>query len=253
MDSLLDFQSKVVLITGAAQGFGKLLAQEFAQRGARLVISDVKEDAVMKVGEDINANGAEVVAMGCDVSKSEDCKAMVDKAVEVFGRVDIAVNNAGIAPAMSPLHLTDEATMDRQFGVNVKGVQFGMRFQIEQMLKQDSGAILNVSSMAGLGGAPMVASYSAAKHAVVGLTKTGAVEYAASNIRINAICPFFTLTNMVTDMADDDLQSTFARRAPMKRLAEPKEVVATILLMLSPANTYMTGQCIAVCGGVSAM
>ncbi len=253
MDALLDFSSKVVLITGAAQGFGKGLAEQLASRGALLVLSDVKEEAVNAVAKSIDASGEKVIAMKCDVSKQDECKAMVDAAVAKFGRVDISVNNAGIAPPMAPLHLTTEAMMDSQFNINVKGVQFGMRFQIEQMLKQGHGNILNVSSMAGIGGAPGVASYAAAKHAVVGLTKTGAVEYASKNIRINAICPFFTLTNMVTDIADADLQSTFARRAPIKRLAEPEEIIATMLLMLSPANTYMTGQCIAVDGGVSAM
>jgi NAD(P)-dependent dehydrogenase (short-subunit alcohol dehydrogenase family) len=253
MDALLDFSSKVVLITGAAQGFGKGLAEELAKRGALLVIGDVKEEAVNRVAAAIDASGERIIAMKCDVSQQTECKAMVDAAVEKFGRLDIAVNNAGIAPPMAPLHMTTEEMMDSQFNINVKGVQFGMRFQIEHMLKQGSGTILNVSSMAGIGGAPLVASYAAAKHAVIGLTKTGAVEYASKNIRINAICPFFTLTNMVTDMADEDLQSTFARRAPIKRLAAPEEVVNTMVLMLSPSNTYMTGQCIAVDGAVSAM
>lgn len=253
MDALLDFSSKVVLITGAAQGFGKGLAEELAKRGALLVIGDVKEEAVNRVATAIDASGERIIAMKCDVSQQEECKAMVDAAVEKFGRLDIAVNNAGVAPPMAPLHMTTEEMMDSQFNINVKGVQFGMRFQIEQMLKQGSGTILNVSSMAGIGGAPLVASYAAAKHAVIGLTKTGAVEYASKNIRINAICPFFTLTNMVTDMADDELQSTFARRAPIKRLAAPEEVVNAMVLMLSPSNTYMTGQCIAVDGAVSAM
>lgn len=253
MDAFLDFTSKVAIVTGAAQGFGKGIAEELAKRGALLVISDVKEDAVNAVAKAIDPSGDRVIAMKCDVSNSEQCQAMVDKAVSAFGRVDIAINNAGIAPAMAPLHLTTEEVMDKQFAVNVKGVQFGMRFQIEQMLKQGGGCILNVSSMAGLGGAPGVASYAAAKHAVIGLTKTGAAEYASKNIRINAVCPFFTLTNMVTDMVDGDMQTTFARRTPMKRLAAPEEIVSTMLLMLSPANTYMTGQCIAIDGGVSAM
>jgi NAD(P)-dependent dehydrogenase (short-subunit alcohol dehydrogenase family) len=177
---------------------------------------------------------------------------MVDLAIEKFGRVDIGVNNAGVAHDFHALHEIDEALMDRQFAINVKGVQFGMSHQIKQMLTQQGGAILNVSSMAGLGGAAKVAAYSMAKHAVIGLTKTGAVEYGRHNIRINAICPFFTLTKMVTDMADESMQSKMSLGAPMKRLAEPKEVVAVMLMMLSPANTYMTGQCIAIDGGVSA-
>ncbi|MBA6233837.1 MULTISPECIES: SDR family NAD(P)-dependent oxidoreductase [unclassified Colwellia] len=252
MDPLLDFTGKVAVITGAAQGFGKLLAEELAKRGAKLVISDINEAGVHSVADEIAATGAHVIALKCNVAKNEDCKAMVDAAIEHFGRVDIGVNNAGIAHEFHALHEIDEALMDKQFAVNVKGVQFGMSHQIQQMLKQQGGAILNVSSMAGLGGAAKVGAYSMAKHAVIGLTKTGAVEYGRHNIRINAICPFFTLTQMVTDMADENMQSKMSLGAPMKRLAEPKEVVAVMLMMLSPANTYMTGQCIAIDGGVSA-
>jgi NAD(P)-dependent dehydrogenase (short-subunit alcohol dehydrogenase family) len=252
MDPLLDFTGKVAVITGAAQGFGKLLAEELAKRGAKLVISDINESGVQNVADDIASTGAKVIALKCDVSKNKDCKAMVDAAIEHFGCVDIAVNNAGIAHGFTAFYDIDEALMDSQFAINVKGVQFGMSHQIEQMLKQEGGAILNVSSMAGISGAPKVAAYSMAKHAVIGLTKTGAVEFGRHNIRINAICPFFTLTNMVTDMADENMQEKMSRGAPMKRLGEPKEIVAMMLMMLSPVNTYMTGQCIAIDGGVSA-
>lgn len=252
MDPLLDFTGKVATITGAAQGFGKLLAEELTKRGAKLVISDINEAGVRQVADDLVAAGAEVIALKCDVSNSEDCKAMVDTAIENFGRVDIGVNNAGIAHDFHALHEIDEALMDNQFAINVKGVQFGMRYQIEQMLKQEDGAILNVSSMAGLNGAAKVGAYSMAKHAVIGLTKTGAVEYGRKNIRINAICPFFTLTKMVTNMADEQMQSKMSLGAPMKRLGEPSEIVAMMLMMLSPKNTYMSGQCIAIDGGVSA-
>jgi NAD(P)-dependent dehydrogenase (short-subunit alcohol dehydrogenase family) len=252
MDPLLDFTGKVAVITGAAQGFGKLLAKELAQRGAKLVISDINGDGVQQVADEIASTGAEVFALKCDVAKSDDCKAMVDVAIENFGRVDIGVNNAGIAHDYASLHETDEDLMDSQFAVNVKGVQYGMRYQIEQMLQQEGGSILNVSSMAGVSGAPRMAAYSMAKHAVIGLTKTGAVEYGRNNIRVNAICPFFTLTQMVTDMADDSMQSKMSRGAPMKRLGEPEEIVTMMLMMLSPSNTYMTGQCIAIDGGVSA-
>ena len=252
MDPLLDFTGKVAVITGAAQGFGQLLAEELAKRGAKLVISDINEAGVHKVADDIASNGVKVIALKCDVSKNTDCKAMVDVAIEHFGRIDIGVNNAGVAHGFTAFHEIDEALMDSQFAINVKGVQFGMRHQIQQMLTQGEGIILNVSSMAGLGGAPRGSAYSMAKHAVIGLTKTGAVEYGRSNIRINAICPFFTLTPMVTNFADEEKQSKMGRSAPMNRLAEPKEIVAMMLMMLSPANTYMTGQCIAIDGGVSA-
>lgn len=252
MDPLLDFTGKVAVITGAAQGFGQLLAEELAKRGAKLVISDINESGVLKVAEDISSTGAEVIAFAGDVSKNDDCKIMVDIAIKNFGRVDIGVNNAGVAHEFMPLHEIDESIMDSQFAINVKGVQFGMRHQIQQMLKQDEGVILNVSSMAGLSGAARGSAYAMAKHAVIGLTKTGAVEYGRNNIRINAICPFFTLTPMVTNFADEDQQKRMSKGAPMHRLGQPKEIVAMMLMMLSPANTYKTGQCIAIDGGVSA-
>lgn len=252
MDSLLDFTSKVVVITGAAQGFGQLLAESLAERGAKLVLGDINEAKVKEVADALSAKGVDAIALKCDVSKNDNCKAMVDMAVEKFGRVDIAVNNAGISQPFLPLHEIDESLMDQQFAVNVKGVQFGMRHQITQMLKQGGGNILNVSSRAGIGAAASLGAYGAAKHAVIGLTKTGAVEYARHNIRINAICPSFALTPMVTDVADDGLQTQMSKIVPMKRLGEPEEVVVMMVMMLSPANTYLTGQCISVDGGVSA-
>ena len=252
MDPLLDFTNKVAVITGAARGFGKLLAQELALRGAKVVISDVNEADVNQVAEAIKASGGQAVAQKCDVANSSECKSLVDTAVEVFGSVDIAVNNAGVSHPMMPTHLVDEELMDRQFAINVKGVQFGMRHQLIQMMAQGGGTILNVSSMAGLGGSPQISAYSAAKHAVIGLTKSAAVEYGKQNIRVNAICPFFTLTNMVTDMADQELQNKMSRGTPLKRLAEPEEIVVMMLMMLSPKNSYLNGQCIAVDGGMSA-
>jgi len=252
MDPLLDFSHKVVLITGAAQGFGQLLAIELAQRGAKLVLGDVKDSALNTLAQQLSKEGSDVVAMHCDVSSNHDCKALVELGVSRFGQLDIAVNNAGIAHQWMAFHQLDESVIDQQFSVNVKGVQFGMRHQLNQMLKQESGAILNVSSIAGLHGAPKLSAYSAAKHAVIGLTKSAAVEYGRHNIRINAICPFFTLTKMVTDMADQQSQDFISQGSPMKRLGQPEEIVTMMVMMLSPANTYMTGQCVAIDGGVSA-
>lgn len=252
MDPMLNFTDKVVLITGAADGFGKLLAQSFAQRGAKLVLGDINLDGLNTLAASLTEQGTEVVALSCDVSQSDECKAMVDSAVDKFGQLDIAVNNAGVGQDFKALHETDEATMDRQFNINVKSVQFGMRHQITQMLKQQAGAILNVSSMAGLGGASNLSAYSSAKHAVIGLTKTGAMEYARHNIRINAICPYFALTSMVLDSTDNNTRERIGMISPMKRLAQPEEIVAMMLMLLSPANSYMTGQCIAIDGGISA-
>lgn len=253
MEPYLDFTNKVVLITGAAQGFGKLLAEALAIRGAKLVISDVNAKGIEEVKSSFIAKGFDVVAMPCDVSIDSDCLAFRNLAVDKFGQIDIAVNNAGIAHDFTPLHEIDESTMNSQFNVNVKGVQSGMKYQIQQMLKQGEGTILNVSSMAGIGGAAGLSAYSAAKHAVIGLTKSASAEYARHNIRINAVCPFFTLTQMVTNASDEAKQAKMSRGTPMNRLGQPEEIVAMMVLMLSPANTYMTGQCVAIDGGLSAI
>ncbi|WP_231756886.1 SDR family NAD(P)-dependent oxidoreductase [Microbulbifer elongatus] len=257
-DPILDFTGKAALITGAASGFGALLAEELGRRGARLVLGDINDAGLAPVVEKLTLLGAEVRAIACDVSVEADCAAMVALAEESFGGLDIAVNNAGIAPPLQYFEEVDEETFDLQHRVNVKGVFFGMKHQLKRMRRQGSGAILNVSSMAGIGGAPKASPYAAAKHSVVGLTRTAAVEYARHNVRVNAICPFFTLTPMITGMQApegltlEQVHAVFAAGCPMKRLGKPEEVVSAMLMMCSPALTYVTGQTLAVDGGVSA-
>jgi NAD(P)-dependent dehydrogenase (short-subunit alcohol dehydrogenase family) len=257
LDPLLDFTGKVVLITGAAQGLGKLLAEELALRGAQLVLGDIKEEAVNDVANAINSRNSKAIGLACDVSRKSDCAAMVNAAVEAFGQLDIAVNNAGIAGEMK--HVTDftETDIDLQFSVNAKGVMFGMQCQIPQMRSGGGGTILNVSSMAGLGAAPKAAAYAAAKHAIVGLTKTAAFEYARDNVRVNAICPYFTMTEMLTEIGSsggiDDINAFLGRGTPMRRVGRPEEIVNVMLMMISPGNTFMNGQAIAVDGGSSAI
>jgi hypothetical protein len=259
MDPLLDFSDKVVLISGAASGFGKGLAKALAQRGAKLVLGDIDGAGLDAVASCLREQKCDVTSQLCDVAKEEDCKALVDAAIKQFGRLDMAVNNAGVSQDFVSIEDTDNAIIDQQLNVNVKGVLYALKHQIPVMRQQGGGAILNVSSMAGLGGSPKLGAYTAAKHAVIGLTKTAAVENGRYGIRVNAICPFFTLTPMVleSDMAKakgiDQMKAFLARGAPMKRLGEPEEIVSAMVLMLSPLNTYMTGQAIAVDGGVSAL
>ena len=254
----LNYANKVALITGAASGFGKLLAEKLAGAGARLALADLNETGLDEVAAALRQQGAQVIAQRCDVSREADCKALVDAAVEQFGSLDIAVNNAGISHDMMPLIDIDEALLDQQYNVNVKSVLFGMKYQIRQMLTQDGGVILNTSSMAGIGGAPYIGAYAAAKHAVIGLSKTAAVEYGRKNIRVNAVCPFFALTPMFIDsgkghMDNDTAFQALAQSSPMKRLAQPEEVVNVMLMLCSPDNTFMNGQAIAVDGGLSAI
>ena len=248
-----NYKGQVVMITGAASGFGELLARKLAAMGARLVIGDRNEDGLKRVAIELRAAGAEVVALRCDVTREAEVKAMVDAAVAHFERLDIGVNNAGISSPMKSFVETQETDLDLNFAVNAKGVFFGMKHQIIQMLKQGAGVVLNVASMAGLGGAPKLAAYAAAKHAVVGLTKTAAAEYARKNIRVNAVCPFYSLTPLVVDSDMSHKQDFLAQASPMKRLGTPEEIVTVMLMLCDRDNSYMTGQAVAVDGGVSAL
>jgi len=259
MDNLLNFTNKTVLITGAASGFGKSLAQELAKRGANLVLADFNEAGLAQTVSDAESAGARVVALVGDVADEKHAEQLVASAVETFGRLDIAVNNAGIAPALGPLTQIDADTLGRQLDVNTKGVAYGLKYQLRVMSAQKDGAILNVSSMAGLGGTPMGSSYGAAKHAVIGLTKTAAVECGSMNVRVNAICPFFTSTPMVDNPIMnpnnniEEVNKNLARGCPMKRIARVEEIVNVMVMMLSPANSYMNGIAVPIDGGMSAM
>lgn len=244
-----NFTGKTVLITGAASGFGKLLAEKLSGAGAKLVLGDINTEGLDALAQGLSG---EVVAQACNVTQETEVAALVETAVTRFGGLDIAINNAGIAPAMKRLDETTEEDMDRNFAVNTKGVFFGVKHQVKAMLKQGHGCILNVASMAGIGGAPRGTAYAAAKHAVVGITRTAAVEYAKHNIRVNAVCPFYSPTPMVASVSTPDMQQRLAQGSPMKRLGEPEEMVNAMLLIIDPSNTYMTGQAIAVDGGVSA-
>lgn len=246
------YNDQVVMITGAASGFGEALAQCMAKQGARLVLGDRNIQGLEQVAARLREDGATLIALACDVTDEAQVKAMVDAAVSTFGRLDVGVNNAGITTPMKAFIDLEEADLDRNFAVNTKGVFFGMKHQIRQMLTQGSGVILNVASMAGIGGAPKLAAYSAAKHAVVGLTKTAAVEYARKSIRINAVCPFYSATPLVTESDIGAKEAFLAQGSPMKRLATVDEVVAVMLMLCAQENAYMTGQAIAVDGGISA-
>jgi len=196
-----------------------------------------------------------VVAVPCDVAREEQVKALVDTAVSHFGRLDIIVNNAGLGSPPRLLIDVTEEDMDINYSVNAKGVFFGIKHGIRQMLAQQpqGGIVLNVASMAGIGAAPLIGAYAAAKHAVVGLTKTASYEYAQQGVRVNAICPFFSPTPLVTNTEIGDKVDALTQSSPMKRMGSPEEMVEVMLMLMSPANSFMNGQCVAVDGGMSAI
>ncbi|MBH3472523.1 MULTISPECIES: glucose 1-dehydrogenase [Pseudomonas] len=250
--NLDSYRNQVVMITGAASGFGALLAERLAGLGAHLVLGDRNVTGLERVAGTVREAGATVLAVPCDVTREVQVKALVDAAMATFGRLDVGVNNAGILTPMKRFVDTTEEELDRSHAVNTKGVFFCMQQQLRQMLPQGGGVILNIASMAGLGGAPKLAAYAAAKHAVVGLTRTAAVEYARRGIRVNALCPFYSATPMVTGSDVGEEQAFLAQGSPMKRLGTPDEIVAAMLMLCARENSYMTGQAIAVDGGISA-
>lgn len=245
-----NYADKVVLVTGAAGGFGRLLASRLAAAGARLALADIDESGVRAIAKPLDA---EVLAAACDVTIEQQVADFVAMTVERFGRLDVAINNAGTSTPLKSLVETTEEEMDFNFAVNAKGVFFGMKYQVPAMLDRGEGSILNVASIAGINGAPKLAAYAAAKHAVVGLTKTAAVEFARHRVRVNAVCPYFSPTPLVTRGIPADVQQMVAGASPMKRLGSPEEIVDTMLRIADPGNTYLTGQVIAVDGGVSAI
>ena len=252
-----DYKDQVVLITGAAGGFGRLAAAEFARAGAKLVLCDLDAQKLEEVKASLSA--AAVVMEAGDVSQEETHQRLVSRAIDTYGRLDISINNAGVAHAFTKIIDTDNSTMQQMLAVNVMGVFLAMKHQLPAMERQNSGAILNVSSVAGVVGAPLLAAYSAAKHAVIGLTKSAAGEYARKAIRINAICPAFAETHMLTDMLDqmrggaDAATQRIVSNMPMRRFARPEEIVQAMLWICSRENSFMTGHALVLDGGLSAV
>lgn len=255
MHTSYDFSNQVVLITGAASGFGELAAQRFAEAGARLALCDINADAVQSVADKIKATGGEALAMPCDVSNNEQVKAFVTACVDKYGRLDVGINNAGISHPKKRLHQLDESNWDQTNGVNQKGVFLCMKYELTQMVEQGSGVILNVASAAGLMGSPFLSLYSSGKHGVVGLTKSAALEYGKMNIRVNAICPAFAKTPLVENSlkaAGGKSRENLIAGNPMKRLGEVEEIVQAMLWACSKDNSFMNGAIVPLDGGLAA-
>jgi NAD(P)-dependent dehydrogenase (short-subunit alcohol dehydrogenase family) len=257
------FKDMSVLITGAASGFGRLAAERFAAEGAKLTLSDISADGLAETAEKVRARGGEVATIVGDVSEEQHARDYVALAVSTYGRLEIALNNAGIGGGLAIIPEITVENFDRIMAVNARGVFLGMKYEIPEIAKVGGGSILNVASAAGVIGAGHSGAYAASKHAVVGLTRAGADESARHNIRINAICPSFTSTPMVAKMTEtlmsqrhisrEEAHKRIARRVPLGRVAEPEEVVQAMLWIVSPENTFMTGQAVSIDGGLTAI
>ncbi|WP_166268755.1 SDR family oxidoreductase [Marinobacter caseinilyticus] len=251
----MQFTGKVALVTGGAAGLGQATAEAFAAAGAQVVVSDIDRIHGEAVVAAIRSAGGDATFVACNVSRSEDVQQLVEAALETYGRLDFAFNNAGIEIENSKLADGDEADFDRIMDVNVKGVWYCMKYEIPAMLAQGGGVIVNTASIAGLGAAPKMSVYSASKHAVIGLTKSAAVEYAKKGIRVNAVCPAVIDTEMFRRAAaSDPRKAEFAAAMhPVGRLGQANEIAAAVLYLCSDGAAFTTGVALPVDGGATAI
>ena len=245
------FKNKVALVTGAASGIGRATAIAFAREGAKVLVADIQEEEGGNTCMLIRADGGEAEFFKCDTSQSSQVKAMVEKTVELFGRLDFACNNAGIEGTSAPTADFEEKEWDRVIGINLKGVWLCMKNEIPKMLEHGGGAIVNMSSIAGLIGFQGISPYDASKHGVIGLTKTAALEYAKQGIRVNAISPGIIHTAMIDRFTNGDpaVTAQFTQGIPMGRMGKPEEIASAVIWLCSEGGGYTTGQSLVVDGG----
>jgi NAD(P)-dependent dehydrogenase (short-subunit alcohol dehydrogenase family) len=249
----LSFENKVALVTGAASGMGLATARSFAEAGASLVLADFKEDAVKAEARALVAAGHKAIAIRCDVSDDAQVVAMVDRTVAEFGRLDAAFNNAGVMAHIAPTGDSTCEDWDRVIGVNLRGVWSCMKYELRQMERQGSGAIVNNASVGALTGNPGIGSYIASKHGVVGLTRTAALEYIKHGIRVNAINPGLIDTQIARDVVSGDEQaySEIAKHVPIGRAGRPEEIASVVLWLCSSGASYVVGHSLTVDGGMT--
>jgi NAD(P)-dependent dehydrogenase (short-subunit alcohol dehydrogenase family) len=249
MDKIFD--GKVAIVTGGSFGIGRATAIAFAACGAKVVVADLVEDPEQNALKQVKAAGGQAFFFKCDVSKSNDVKAMVDKTIATYGRLDFAFNNAGIEGLTANTHECTDENWDKTIGVNLKGIWLCMKYEIAHMLQQGNGAIVNCASVAGLIGFPGLPAYVASKHGVVGLTKTAALENAKLNIRINAVCPGVIHTDMIDRITgrDKEVEKQFINMEPVGRMGKPEEVAEAVIWLCSDAASFVTGHSMPVDGG----
>jgi NAD(P)-dependent dehydrogenase (short-subunit alcohol dehydrogenase family) len=243
-------ENKVALVTGGTSGIGKATALAFAAAGAKVVFSGRREQEGEDIGDLIRKSGAECLFVRSDVSSEVDVKALIQKTVENYGRLDIAFNNAGFEGLVKPLHEQTSEDFDNLMATNLRGVFLCMRSEIQQMLIQGSGAIVNNSSILGVVGVAGSSPYVASKHALIGLTRAASLDYAKQGIRVNAVSPGFIATEIVDRLVHNGLSiEQVESMTPMGRIGQPEEVASTVVFLCSDAASYITGQSLVVDGG----
>lgn len=242
-------KGKSVIVTGAASGIGKAAAELFAREGARVVVSDVHEAEGQAVVADIRARGGgEALFVRADVSNPADMEKLVQKTVEAYGRLDVAVNNAGIAGEQNPVADLSIEGWEQVIRVNLSGVFYGMKYQITAMLKSGGGSIVNISSILGAVGFAGASAYVSAKHGLLGLTQTAAIEYSAQNIRVNAVGPAFIDTPMLKAL-DEEMKKAVVALHPIGRLGRSEEVAELIFWLSSDKSSFVSGSYYPIDGG----
>lgn len=251
-DDQFSIKGRRALIVGADSGIGLACARAIADAGARVVIAGLNQSAGDKLAAEIAAqSGSEVSYVAVDVREEKSVAAMVDTAVKKLGGLDLAMNNAGIPGPAGAIQDIAAADFDNLFAINVRGTWLGMKYEIPHLLAAGKGAIVNLASTASLRGLPFVAPYAATKHAIVGLTKSAAVELATKNIRVNAIAPGPVDTGLLHDMRArrTQLAGGTASRVPMDRVAQPHEMTGAVIWLMSDASSYVTGAIVSLDGG----
>jgi NAD(P)-dependent dehydrogenase (short-subunit alcohol dehydrogenase family) len=247
-----DFSGKVVLVTGGGSGIGRATSLLFARHGAKVVIGDV-DPAGKETVEIIKRDKGEATFVQTDVRKANEVQNLIATAVKTYGGLNCAFNNAGVLPPMSMLADVEETDFDKTFDVDVKGVFLAMKYEIQQMLKTGGGVIVNNASVAGLIAEKGISAYVGAKHAVIGLSKAAAVEYASQGIRINAIAPGLVQTPMTKHWHDDQpTRQFFEANTPIGRFAQPEEIANMVLFLCSDLASFAAGHTFAVDGGYTA-